>query len=163
MRRADLCEGVVVWRPPVGLLDELTVHLVLQLRVGQAHLQSSLGQRGVVVDRRRLDQHVDEELTRLTEEGNDFLIQLHCQQVEANTHTHTHARDSTFRLDLETVQSIKLQVRTEEIQNTTNEDVMRLSPNVYDIVFRGNLRSRPPGQLKTKSQSNCSHQSCQIH
>lgn len=67
VRRADLCEGVVVWRPPVGLLDELTVHLVLQLRVGQAHLQSVLGQRGVVIDRRRLDQHVDEELTGLRE------------------------------------------------------------------------------------------------
>ena len=50
MHRADLCEGVVVWRPAVRLLDELTVHFILQLRVGQAHLQSVLGQRGVVID-----------------------------------------------------------------------------------------------------------------
>lgn len=44
VHQADLCEGVVVWRPAVGLLDELTVHFILQLRVGQAHLQSILGQ-----------------------------------------------------------------------------------------------------------------------
>lgn len=59
-----------MWRPPVGLLDKLTVHFILELRVRQAHLQSILGQRGVVVDRRRLDQHVDEELTGL-QRGND--------------------------------------------------------------------------------------------
>lgn len=52
-------------RPLVGLLDELTVHLVLELRVRQAHLQSILSQRGVVINRGRLRQHVDEELTGL--------------------------------------------------------------------------------------------------
>lgn len=30
--------------PLVGLLDELTVHLILELRVRQAHLQGILGQ-----------------------------------------------------------------------------------------------------------------------
>lgn len=65
MHLSDLREGVVVRRPLVGLLDELTVHLILQLRVSQAHLQSILGQRRVVVDGWRLDQHVDEELTGL--------------------------------------------------------------------------------------------------
>lgn len=73
IRQADLCEGVVVWCPPVGLLDKLTVHFILQLRVGQAHLQSVLGQRGVVIDRWRLNQHVDEELTGLQRREN-FLI-----------------------------------------------------------------------------------------
>lgn len=65
VHQADLCEGVVVWRPAVGLLDKLTVHFILQLRVGQAHLQSILGQRGVVIHGWRLDQHVDEELAGL--------------------------------------------------------------------------------------------------
>lgn len=65
-------------RAAVGLPDELTVHFVLQLRVGQAHLQSILGQRGVIIDRRRLDQHVDEELTGLQrEEGKDFYLNLY--------------------------------------------------------------------------------------
>lgn len=39
-----LCQGVVVRHPLVGLLDELTVHLILELRVRQAHLQGILGQ-----------------------------------------------------------------------------------------------------------------------
>lgn len=56
-------------RPLVGLLDELTVHLILELRVRQAHLQSILSQRGVVIHRGRLHQHVDEELTGLREQG----------------------------------------------------------------------------------------------
>lgn len=64
-QKADLYQGVVVWRPAVGLLDQLTVHFILELRVGQAHLQCILGQRGVVVNGRRLHQHVDEELTGL--------------------------------------------------------------------------------------------------
>lgn len=55
VHQADLCEGVVVWRPAVSLFDELTVHFILQLRVGQAHLQSILGQRSVVIDRGRFD------------------------------------------------------------------------------------------------------------
>lgn len=61
----DLCERVVVWRPTVGLFDELTVNFILQLWVVQAHLQSILGQRGVVINRWRLNQHIDEELTGL--------------------------------------------------------------------------------------------------
>lgn len=52
-------------RPLVGLLDELTVHLILELWVSQAHLQSILSQRGVVINRGRLHQHVDEELAGL--------------------------------------------------------------------------------------------------
>lgn len=60
-----LRQGVVVRHPLVGLLDELTVHLVLELRVRQAHLQGILGQGGVVINRGRLHQHVDEELTGL--------------------------------------------------------------------------------------------------
>lgn len=63
----DLCEGVAACRPAVGLFDQLAVHLVLQLGVGQAHLQSILGQRRVVIHRRRLDQNVDEELAGLKE------------------------------------------------------------------------------------------------
>lgn len=39
-----LRQGVVVRHPLVGLLDELTVHLILELRVRQAHLQCILGQ-----------------------------------------------------------------------------------------------------------------------
>lgn len=73
MHQAYLCEGVVVRRPAVGLLDKLTEHFILQLRVGQAHLQSILGQRGVVIDRWRLNQHVDEELTGL-QRRRDFLM-----------------------------------------------------------------------------------------
>lgn len=49
-----------------GLLDELTEELVLQLRVGQAHLQGALGQRHMVVDGGRVDRHVDKELTGLS-------------------------------------------------------------------------------------------------
>lgn len=75
---ADLREGVVMWRSAVGLLDQLTVHLVLQLRVRQAHLQCILGQRGVVVDRRGLNQHVDEELTGLQRRTDVSCISLHC-------------------------------------------------------------------------------------
>lgn len=70
-------------RPLVGLLDELTVHLILELRVRQAHLQSILSQRGVVINRGRLQQHVDEELTRLQEKGS--VTPLH-QQGETQTH-----------------------------------------------------------------------------
>lgn len=44
-----LRQRVVMRRPLVGLLDELTVHLILELRMRQAHLQSILSQRGVVV------------------------------------------------------------------------------------------------------------------
>ena len=54
-----------MWRPPLRLFDQLTVHLVLQLRVRQAHLQCILGQRGVVVDGGGLHQDVDEELAGL--------------------------------------------------------------------------------------------------
>lgn len=68
---AHLRKRMVVRRPAVGLLDQLAIHLVLQLRVGQAHLQGALGQRGVVVHRRRLHQDVDEELTRLQAETRD--------------------------------------------------------------------------------------------
>lgn len=67
--KADLYQGVVVRRPAIGLLDQLTVHLILELRVRQAHLQCILSQRGVVVDGRRLHQHVDEELARLGRGG----------------------------------------------------------------------------------------------
>lgn len=62
-----------MWRPAVGLLNQLAIHFVLQFWVGQAHLQSILGQRGVVIDGWRLNQHVDEELTGLQEEGKIFL------------------------------------------------------------------------------------------
>lgn len=48
-----------------GLLDELTEQLVLELRVGQAHLQGTLGQRDVVIDGRSVDGHLDEELAGL--------------------------------------------------------------------------------------------------
>lgn len=51
--------------PPAGLLDELAEELVLQLGVGQAHLQGALGQRHVVVDGGGVDGHVDEELAGL--------------------------------------------------------------------------------------------------
>lgn len=51
--------------PPAGLLDELAEELVLQLRVGQTHLQGTLGQRHVVIDGRGVDGHVDEQLTSL--------------------------------------------------------------------------------------------------
>lgn len=61
----DLGQGVVVRRPAIGLLDQLAVHLVLQLRVGQTHLQSILGQRCVVINGRGLDQNVDKKLTGL--------------------------------------------------------------------------------------------------
>lgn len=57
-------------RPLVGLLDQLTVHLILELRVRQAHLQSILSQRGVVIHGGRLHQHVDEELTGLWGKGS---------------------------------------------------------------------------------------------
>ena len=50
-------------RSSAGLLDQLTVNLVLQLRVGQTHLQCILGQRDVVVDGRRVQGNTDEELT----------------------------------------------------------------------------------------------------
>lgn len=82
---AHLRQGVVVWRPLVGLLDELTVHLILELRVRQAHLQSILSQRGVVIHRGRLHQHVDEELTGLREKGS--VTRLH-QQGETQTHSY---------------------------------------------------------------------------
>ena len=65
---SDLCEGVIVWRPPVGLFNQLTVHLILQLWVGQAHLQGTLGQGHMVVDGRSIDGHIYEELTRLQRE-----------------------------------------------------------------------------------------------
>lgn len=51
--------------PAIGLLDQLAVHFVLQLWVGQTHLQSILGQGCVVINRRRLNQHIDEQLTGL--------------------------------------------------------------------------------------------------
>lgn len=55
-----------------GLLDELTEELVLELRVGQTHLQSALGQRDVVIDGRSVDGHVDEELAGLRGGGADL-------------------------------------------------------------------------------------------
>lgn len=69
-------------RPLVGLLDELTVHLILELRVRQAHLQSILSQRGVVINRGRLHQHVDEELTGLRGNGS---VTPRYQQGETQT------------------------------------------------------------------------------
>lgn len=60
---------VSVWLPPARLFDELAEELVVQLRVGQAHLQGALGQRDVVVDGRSVDGHVDEELTGLRNES----------------------------------------------------------------------------------------------
>lgn len=65
-------------RPAVRLLDELTEYFILELRVRQAHLQCILGQRGVVVDGRRLHQHVDEELTGLQKSRR--LVRRRCQQ-----------------------------------------------------------------------------------
>ena len=53
-----------------GLLDELAEELVLQLWVGQAHLQGTLGQGHVIVDGRRVDGHVDEELAGLSAAGH---------------------------------------------------------------------------------------------
>lgn len=67
-----LCEGVIVRCAAVGLFDQLTVHLVLQFWMRQAHLQCILGQGHVVVDGRRLHEHVDEQLTRLEEKGVVF-------------------------------------------------------------------------------------------
>lgn len=55
--------------PLAGLLDELAEELVVQLGVGQAHLQGALGQRHVVVDGGSVDGHVDEELTGLRRGG----------------------------------------------------------------------------------------------
>lgn len=49
----NLSERVVVRHAAVGLFDELTVHLILQLRVCQTHLQCTLGQRSVIVYGRR--------------------------------------------------------------------------------------------------------------
>lgn len=49
----------------------------------QAHLQSTLSQGGVVINRGRLHQHVDEELTRLRGKGS--VTRLH-QQGETQTH-----------------------------------------------------------------------------
>lgn len=54
--------------PLAGLFDELAEELVLKLRVGQTHLQSTLGQGHVVVDGRSIDGHVDEKLTGLRRE-----------------------------------------------------------------------------------------------
>lgn len=73
-----------MWRPLVGLLDELTVHFVLELRVRQAHLQGILGQRGVVIHGWRLNQHVDEELTGLRRWDGSQLVPRHDQQAETN-------------------------------------------------------------------------------
>lgn len=56
---------MTMWLPPAGLLDELTKELVLKLRVGQTHLQSTLGQRHMVIDSRGINGHVDEKLTGL--------------------------------------------------------------------------------------------------
>ena len=47
------------------LFDELTEELILKLRVGQTHLQSTLGQGDVVVNGRGIDGHIDKELARL--------------------------------------------------------------------------------------------------
>lgn len=60
---------VAVRLPLAGLLDELAEELVVQLGVGQAHLQGALGQRHVVVDGGSVDGHVDEELTGLRRGG----------------------------------------------------------------------------------------------
>ncbi len=57
-----------VWLPPLGLFNELAEELILKLRVGQTHLQGTLGQRDMVVDGRSIDGHVDEELTSLRRE-----------------------------------------------------------------------------------------------
>jgi len=75
---ADLRDGVIVRRPAIGLFDQLAIYFILQLRVGQAHLQSVLSQRGVVIDRWRLDQNIDEELTGL-QGGNIY----HCLIINA--------------------------------------------------------------------------------
>lgn len=83
---ARLRQGVVVRRPLVGLLDELTVHLILELRVRQAHLQSVLSQRGVVIHGGRLHQHVDEELAGLREKGRLHLA------ASRGRHTRTFVR-----------------------------------------------------------------------
>lgn len=56
--------------PPAGLFDELAEELVLKLRVGQTHLQGTLGQRDVVVDGWGVDGHVDEQLTGLRRGGD---------------------------------------------------------------------------------------------
>lgn len=56
---------VAVSLPPTGLFDELAEELVLKLRVIQTNLQSTLGQRHVVVDSWGIDGHVDEKLTSL--------------------------------------------------------------------------------------------------
>lgn len=60
---------VAVRMPLAGLFDELAEELVVQLGVGQAHLQGTLSQRDVVVDGRSVDGHVDKKLTRLTGES----------------------------------------------------------------------------------------------
>lgn len=59
---------VAVWLPPAGLFNELAEELVLELGVGQTHLQGTLGQRDMVVYGRSIDGHVDEELTSLRRE-----------------------------------------------------------------------------------------------
>ena len=51
--------------PPARLFDELAEELILELGVGQTHLQGTLGQWDVVVDGRSIDGHVDEKLTGL--------------------------------------------------------------------------------------------------
>lgn len=53
--------------PPAGLFDELAEELILKLRVGQTHLQSTLGQRDMVIDGWSIDGHVDKKLTSLEE------------------------------------------------------------------------------------------------
>lgn len=56
---------VAVRLPFAGLLDQLAKQLVLQLWVGQTHLQGALGQGDVVVDGRRINGNVDKQLTGL--------------------------------------------------------------------------------------------------
>lgn len=68
--------------PLAGLFDELAEELVVQLRVGQAHLQGALGQRDMVVDGRSVDGHVDEELAGLRGEW----LSQHVENLFANYH-----------------------------------------------------------------------------
>lgn len=51
--------------PPAGLLDELAKEFILQLWVGQTHLQGTLGKRDMVVDSWGINGHIDEKLTSL--------------------------------------------------------------------------------------------------
>lgn len=55
----------LVWLPLACLFDKLAVDLVLQLWMGETHLESTLGKSHVIIYGWSVNGHVNEELTRL--------------------------------------------------------------------------------------------------